>query len=208
MSRRWFKIGALERLYRRVEEQGMERLRVRERVKEGDIYEDGWLTLHYYPVMFHLYAGLALLLALALSFMAWLTVEVEGERALIYAESSLFALMGLSLINEDRAVVWMGPDGIGAKSPWRWWSVELRWDEVEELRWGGQALMWYRIKGPGGTIQVHAWLGERILEDHFAKHLTEEVAKEAVAKANSIERHKWRDFWKQRVNEAFDLLGE
>jgi len=133
-------------------------------------------------------------------------VEESGERLFLTAGHVFFAFMCLLLINEGRAVVWVDSEGIGASSPWRWWSVELPWEEVEELRWGGQALMWYRIKGPRGTIRVHRWHGGRTLEDYFARFLSEELAREAVAEANLIERHKWRAFWKQRVQEADELF--
>ena len=66
--------------------------------------------------------------------------------------------------------------------------------------------MWYRIKGPGGTIRVHQWHGGRTLEDYFVSFLSEELAREAVAEANLIDRHKWRAFWKQRVQEADELF--
>ena len=38
--------------------------------------------------------------------------------------------------------------------------------------------------------------------------LSEEVAREAVAKGNSIERYKWRKFWRERVEEAEERIEE
>jgi len=194
MSRSGLTIAIVEALQRKANERSRERS---ERAGE----EDGRI-LRYQPGLFLAIGAFGFAFFGLMGLFSWLFVEESGERLFLTAGHALFAFMCVLLINEGRAVVWVDSEGIGAKSPWRWWSVELPWEEVEELRWGGQALMWYRIKGPGGTIRVHQWHGGRALEDYFARFLSEELAREAVADANLIERHKWREFWKQRVQEA------
>jgi hypothetical protein len=152
--------------------------------------------------------GFGALFFFAMGLLSWFGEDDPGMRTFVTSGHAFFAFMCLLLINEGRAVVWLDSVGVGTKSPWRWWSVELRWEDVTELRWGGRALMWYRIKGAAGTIRVHAWLGGRLLEDYFARHLSEEIAREAIAEANLVERHKWREFWRTRVDEAEERIEE
>ncbi len=198
MSKSGLTIAIVEALQQKADERSRERS---ERLGE----EDGRI-LRYQPGLFLAIGAFGFLFFCSMGLLSWFFAEASWERSSSTACHAFFAFMCLLLINEGRAVVWADSEGIGAKSPWRWWSVELRWEEVEELRWGGQALMWYRIKGPGGTIRVHQWHGGRTLEDYFARFLSEELAREAVAEANFIERYKWRAFWKQRVQEADELF--
>ena len=43
-------------------------------------------------------------------------------------------------------------------------------------------------------------------DGHTAWRRREEIAREAIAEANLIERHKWRAFWRERVQEAAELF--
>ena len=199
MSRSGLTIVIVDALMRRANAKARKR-------PEGVERGDGRI-LRYQAGMFLVIGGLGFIFFGAMALLTWFFEEDPGLRTFHTCGLAFGSLMCLLLINEGRAVVWLDAEGIGAKSPWRWWSVELAWGEVEELRWGGQALMWYRIKGPGGTIRVHQWHGGRILEDYFARFLSEEIAREAIAEANLIERHKWRAFWRERVQEAAELFG-
>jgi hypothetical protein len=194
MSRNGITIAVVEAIKRRADE----RARKRVDVPAGD----GGRILRY-PSAFFLVAGwIGLLFFLAMGLLIWFSDETAGAKLFYLVQTAIMALMCLLLLNEHRAVAWIDSEGIGAKSPWRWRSVELRWEEVTELRWCGRTLMWYRIRGAGGTIRVHAWLGGRLIEDYFAKHLTEEIACEAVAEANSVKSYEWQEFWGERVKEA------
>lgn len=200
MARHGITIGVVEAIQRRVSE------RVRKRVNVSR--EEGGRILRYPPGLFLVIGGVGFLLFLGLGLGFWVSDEPYGMKVFYCVQAAIFAVMSLALIREGRAVIWVDSVGVGAKSPWRWWSVELRWEEVTELRWGGRALMWYRIKGAAGTIRVHAWLGGRLLEDYFARHLSEEIAREAIAEANLVERHKWREFWRTRVDEAEERIED
>ena len=200
MSRNGITIAVVEAIQRRVNE------RVRKRVDVPR--EEGGRILRYPPGLFLVIGGFGFLLFLALALGVWFSDDIYWVKVFYGVQAAILAVMSLALIREGRAVIWVDSVGLGAKSPWRWWSVELRWEEVTELRWGGRALMWYRIRGAAGTIRVHAWLGGRLVEDYFARYLSEEVARVAVAKANSIERYKWREFWRERVKEAEERIEE
>ena len=200
MARQGITIAVVEAIQRRVSE------RVRKRVNVPR--EEGGRILRYPPGLFLVIGGSGFLLFLGLGLGLWMSDEPYGIKVFYCVQAAIWAVMSLALIREGRAVIWVDSVGVGAKSPWRWWSVELRWEEVTELRWGGRALMWYRIRGAGGTIRVHAWLGGRLLEDYFARYLSEELAREAIAEANLVERYKWREFWRVRVEEAEERIEE
>lgn len=200
MSRNGITIAVVEAIKRRADERARKRVEVPA--------EDGGHILRYQSGLFLVVGGFGFLFFSAMGLLAWFAEDSTGMRSFVIIVYVFSALMCLLLINEGRAVIWVDSVGLGTKSPWRWWSVELSWEEITELRWGGDALMWYRIRGAAGTIRVHAWLGGRLLEDYFARHLSEEVAREAVAKGNSIERYKWRKFWRERVEEAEERIEE
>ena len=200
MGRHGITIAVVEAIKRRADEHARRRIDVSA--------EDGGRILRYQLGLFLVVGSFGFLFFSAMGLLSWFAEDSTGMRSFVITLHAFFAFMCLLLINEGRAVIWLDSVGIGTKSPWRWWSVELRWAEVTELRWCGSALMWYRIRGAAGTIRVHAWLGGRLLEDYFARYLSEEVARVAVAKANSIERYKWREFWRERVEEAEERIEE
>ena len=200
MAKQGITIAVVEAIKRRADERARRRIDVS--------LKDRGRILRYQAGVFLVVGGFGALFFFAMGLLSWFGEDDPGMRTFVTSGHAFFAFMCLLLINEGRAVVWLDSVGVGTKSPWRWWSVELRWEDVTELRWGGRALMWYRIKGAARTIRVHAWLGGRLLEDYFARHLSEEIAREAIAEANLVERHKWREFWRTRVDEAEERIEE
>ena len=157
----------------------LDRIRTRAAAQEREPDEGGWFELAYSAGMIALTGWSVLLFGVAIGALSLIVPDTDpSERLAGLIMGACMLAAGLVVLNEGRARVWVGPEGIEASSAWKG-RVYLDWDDVEEVAWSN-VNQWYRISGAAGTIRVHAWMGTTELRDHLRRHLDEALAGDAL----------------------------